>query len=133
MVSETYQPIQNFKVELDTVMKEKLAIEGKVELVKTLLTTRVKWSKFFLRIATLIPNEVWFESFKTSHVGSGSVNITIAGKASSMTLVNQFQQRLQGSGLFNQIEWQGSKNAGEGTIFGFIFAGDLATKSVDLQ
>ncbi|MFZ2957066.1 MAG: pilus assembly protein PilM [Candidatus Ozemobacteraceae bacterium] len=133
MVTETYQPIQSLKIELDKVVAEKLALEGKIELVKILLTTRVKWSKFFLRVAALIPSDVWFESFKTSRVGSGSVNITIAGKASSMTLVNQFQQRLQGSGLFNLIEWQGSKNAGEGTVFGFTFAGELATKSVDLQ
>ena len=133
MVSEIYGPMQNLKPELDTLISEKVILEGKIAFVNTLLASRMKWSKFFLRVAAEIPNDVWFESFKTSRLASASLNITIAGKSSSMTLVNQFQQRLQNSGLFNQIEWQGSKNAGEGTIFGFIFVGELATRSATIK
>ena len=133
MIAETFQPMQNFKPELESVIKESLAIEGEVELVNSLMSTRVKWSKFFLRVATLIPSEVWFESFKASRVDSGVIQVKIDGRSSSMTLVNQFQQRLQSSGFFSRIEWQGSKNAGEGSIFGFTFVGELATNSANLQ
>ncbi|MFZ4773719.1 MAG: pilus assembly protein PilM [Terrimicrobiaceae bacterium] len=133
MTSETYQPMQNFKPELDTVMQEKLAIEGKIGLINALMVTRVKWSKFFLTISKLIPDDVWLESFSASRIGPTTVQITMVGKSSSMTLVNQFQQRLQSSAVFNQIEWRGSKNAGEGTVFGFTFVGELASQSATLK
>lgn len=132
MLNETYGPLQKFQPELDEIIKEKAIYEGRIETVKILVSTRVRWSKFLLRVASLISSDVWLESLKATKTGPSSIQVTITGKSSQMTSVSQFQQRLQASGLFTTLDWQGSKHESQSTGFGFAFVGNVATDSADL-
>lgn len=133
MAADTYKPpLTEFKPKMEEIVKEKRYYEARVETAKTLTNTRVRWSKFFLQVASVIPAEVWLESLKVSQTASATLEIALSGKSSSMTLVNLLLQRLQNSGIFVDLTWKGSKHEGQAPHFGFSFVGIIATDAAGL-